>query len=102
MSTTFRYNLDNVREDALTEVSFYQKCSYEQLMQIGVQMYLKLDKCLKDLMNLKVNSGKYFDKKAQVEWWNTATLSLEGYFISYVPYWVYEEYQERVEEALEA
>ena len=102
MSQTFRYNLDNVREECLADVSYYQNCSYEQLMQIGIQMYLKLDQCLTDLMSLRVNSGKYFDKKAQVEWWNNATQTLEKYFTSSVPYWAYEEYQERVEEALKA
>ena len=71
-------------------------------MEIGVQMYLKLDQCLKDLMNLKVNSGSYIDKKAEMEKWNTATLSLEGYFMSYVPYWVYDMFKEKVEKALEA
>lgn len=65
-------------------------------------MYLNLNQCLKDLMNLKVNSGSYIDKKAEVERWNTATLSLEGYFVSYVPYWVYDLFKDRVEEALKA
>lgn len=102
MDNTFRFKLENVREDALTDVSYYQKCSYEQLMEIGVQMYLKLNQCLTDLNNLTHNTGRYIDKKAEVERWNTATLSLEGYFISYVPYWVYDLFKDRVEEALKA
>lgn len=95
-----KYNINLVREDALTTSTYWQRLSWEQLCQMAEQAYLKLDSCLDLVSKHPINSGRYIDAKVKADYWNEVTSELSKYLRREIPAWMYEEVEARVSQAL--
>jgi hypothetical protein len=93
-------NVNNIRFSALLSDSYYDLLDWNQFLRIAEQSYLKLDDALNRSISAIPNSGRWIDAQVDVQNWNDVTLKMCDYVRTKVPYFMYEQFNEYIEDVL--
>ncbi len=92
--------INDIQESALLSDSFYDRLDWQQFLIMAEQAYLKLNDALNRTLTHRKNSGKWIDARADVLKWNDITLKMSNYVRTKVPAWMYDEFNEYIEDVL--
>ena len=93
--------INDIQENYLSDVCYYDKLDWNQFLMLAKQAYLKLDAALNKSAAAKYNSGRYIDAQVEIKQWNEITLKMDEYVRTKVPYWMADEFHEYIEEVLD-
>ena len=93
--------INDIQENYLSDVCYYDKLDWNQFLMLAKQAYLKLDAALNKSAAAKYNSGRYIDAQVDIKRWNEITLKMDDYVRTKVPHWMADEFHEYIEEVLD-
>jgi hypothetical protein len=99
-------SINDIEASALENQKYWGKIrTWHQTVKLGIECYLKhmqlLDRSLEALDKFGYRSGKYIDLKVDADRWDGVCQSLHSYIRQTYPYWMLEEFNAAIVEALE-